>query len=129
MRAVSTRAIELQNGWSALLVGALLLYPSATFQTAASYQFFAAYGDEWTWGLVFLALGVAQLLAAGRMSLNTLAQTGEAPLFINASGEAFPLRIDGFTLHTSAGASVGYMHLRGGPGSGTTFKVQLFADS
>lgn len=63
IRSSSTRSLELQNGWSALLVGLLLLLPFDTFATAVGYRTFAAWAPEPIWGLSFLGLGTAQLAA------------------------------------------------------------------
>lgn len=66
---ISTQALELQNGWSAALMGLFLLSPfqTSTFASAPGYSVFLDSGiPEEGWGLVFLALGALQLAAAWR---------------------------------------------------------------
>lgn len=66
MRRASTRGLELQNAWSATLLGVLLVVPwtPSTFLSAPGYRIFLDSGiPEEVWGLVFLLLGVAQLMA------------------------------------------------------------------
>jgi len=60
---ISTRSLEFQNGWSALLVGGLFLLPPKTFSTAVGYQVFAEWAPESSWGVLFLTIGACQCLA------------------------------------------------------------------
>ena len=65
MRTVSTRSLEVQNGWSAAMVGLFLMLPVETFSTASGYTVFLKSGlPEPFWGALFLVLGVLQLVAA-----------------------------------------------------------------
>jgi hypothetical protein len=66
LRSVSTRSLEFQNAWVAVLVGVYLLAPGETFGTAIGYRAFALLAPEAVWGAVFLVIGSAQLLAVLR---------------------------------------------------------------
>lgn len=60
---VSTMPLEVQNGWSALLIGIILLLPFNTFGSSPWYQTFERWAPESTWGVIFLALGIVQLVS------------------------------------------------------------------
>lgn len=58
----STRSLELQNAWSALLVGITLLIPVSTFGTSTTLIELERFLPEWAWGVVFALLGLAQII-------------------------------------------------------------------
>ena len=60
---MSSSSLEIQNSFSAIWTGILLVLPFDTFASATAYIFFADIAHENIWGLMFFTLGLFQLLS------------------------------------------------------------------